>query len=116
MTTTKVETKTVPKTINKPAPVKKVPEQRLRDTDANNAWTVVVLEDCEWCNKAVELLKQHNETYAVKLLNNEWFRRLAVENEIRQVPAIFKGNAYFGNYAALENYYKGSFISVREQF
>lgn len=109
-TTTKKET-----TTKTAAPTKKpVPEYRLRDTFNNFGWTVIVLEGCEWCDKAVKLLEEHKENYAVKKLNHEWFRRLAVDSGITQVPAIYRGNQFFGNYGALEAYYKGSFLKSDE--
>lgn len=121
MTTTKVETKPIPKTITKPLPnteAKKVekPETRIRDTDSKNAWTVIAIDDCEWCDKTIKLLEEHKETFRVNKLNHEWFRRLVVEYEVRRLPAIFLGNAYFGSYAELENYYKCSFVSSKEVF
>ena len=116
MTTTKVETKPIPKTISKTQVKAEKPEQRIRDTDSKNAWTVIRIEDCEWSDKAVALLEAHKENFKVVHLNHEWFRRLVVDYEVRRIPAIFVGNSYFGSYSDLENYYKCSFVSSKEVF
>lgn len=89
---------------------------RLRDTTANFLWTVIGLKDCEWTNKAVELLKEHGEQVKYIELNSEWQRRIVVEYSTRRIPAIFKGSGYFGSYDQLESYYKCSFISDSERF
>jgi glutaredoxin len=116
MTTTKVETKPIPKTITKPATKVEKPEHRIRDTDNKNAWTVITIEDCEWCDKTIRLLEEHKENFKTVKLTHEWFRRLVVEYEVRRLPAVFLGNAYFGSYSELENYYKCSFVSSKEVF
>lgn len=116
MTTTKVETKPTPKTISKPTAMQDRPEQRIRDTDNNNAWTVIVIDDCEWCTKTVKMLEEHKENFKTVKLSHEWFRRLVVEYEVRRLPALFLGNAYFGSYSDLENYYKCSFVSSKEVY
>lgn len=115
MTTTKTETKSIAKQVTSEA-TKELPETRLRDTDANKAWTVITIPDCEWSKKAVQLLKDHKETYKEINMSHEWFRRLVVEYEVRRLPAVFQGNAYFGSYAELENYYKCSFVSSKEVY
>jgi glutaredoxin len=112
MTTTKPLGKTIPKQETKT----ELSPYRMRDTDNNNAWTVIIIDDCEWCAKAVNLLEAHGENFKTAKLNHEWFRRLVVEYEVRKIPAIFLGNAYFGSYAELENYYKCSFVSSKEVF
>lgn len=116
MTTTKVETKSTQKPLSVPAAKVEKPEHRIRDTDSKNVWTVITIEDCEWCDKAVHLLEEHKENFKTVKLSHEWFRRLVVEYEVRRLPALFIGNAYFGSYSDLENYYKCSFVSSKEVF
>lgn len=96
--------------------VKTKPETRIRDTDANNVWTIITIKDCEWCAKTIDLLKEHKETYKQVNMTHEWFRRLVVDYNIRRLPAIFLGNAYFGSYSELDAYYKCSFVSSKEVF
>lgn len=114
-----VEPKT---TVQKPtaAPAAAVKKEvnpiRLRDTTANYLWTVVGMKDCEWTQKAMELLKDHGEQVKYIELTGEWQRRIVVEYSTRRVPAIFRGNMYIGSYDVLEDYYKCSFISDSERF
>lgn len=106
-TTTTTKTSTVSKVVEKK-------ETRIRDTDNSVLWTVIGLADCEWTNKAVELLKEHKEQVKLVKLNAEWQRRLIVEFNTRRSPAVFKGATYFGSYDSLENYYKCNFFSDKE--
>jgi glutaredoxin len=114
-----IEPKTVPqKTIaaTSAAVKKEINPLRLRDTTANYLWTVVGMSDCEWTQKAMQLLKDHGEQIKYIELNGEWQRRIVVEYGTRRVPAVFRGNMYIGSYDVLEDYYKASFISDSERF
>lgn len=95
---------------------KEVNPLRLRDTTANYLWTVVGMSDCEWTQKAMQLLKDHGEQVKYIELNGEWQRRIVVEYSTRRIPAVFRGNLYIGSYDVLENYYKASFIADSERF
>jgi glutaredoxin len=101
------------KTVVAEKPVNKF---RLKDNFENYNWTVIGLADCEWTNKAIETLKNHEEKHKLILLNEEWRRRLVVEFGTRQVPAIFRNAKYIGNYSALQAYYSGSFLDDSERF
>jgi glutaredoxin len=103
-------------TTNKVEDPIKVNPLRLRDTTSNHLWTVIGLSDCEWTNKAVELLKERGERYKYVELNAEWQRRLVIEHNTRRIPAVFRGSGYFGSFEVLEGYYKASFIADSERF
>lgn len=118
MATEPTKTTTQKTTAEKPATVSDVQINplRVRDTTSNFLWTVVGMEDCPWTKKTVALLKEHGEQVKYVELNAEWQRRLVVEYATRRVPAIFRGNGYFGSYDVLDNYYRCSFISDSERF
>lgn len=91
-----------------------LPEKRLREVDNVAIWTVLGLKDCPWTEKAVALLKEHNENCKHVPITREWQRKLIVEYNCRRSPAIFRGVQYIGSYADLENYYKCWFFSDSE--
>lgn len=95
---------------------KSVNPARIRDTTSDYLWTVIGLKECPWSEKAVALLKEHDERVKYLELNTEWHRRLIVEVGTRRIPAIFKGAGYFGSYSDLQNYYMCSFVADVEKF
>jgi glutaredoxin len=110
---TKVVTKTVASaTAPSTNPINPV---RLRNTDEEVLWSVLGLKDCPWTEKALALLKEHQEDTKHILITPEWQRRLIVEHRCRRSPAIFKGAQYFGSYSDVEKYYQASFFSERER-
>ena len=109
---TKVVTKTVAtaRTVTT-----KINPLRLRNTDEEVLWSVLGLKDCPWTEKALALLKEHQEDTKHILITPEWQRRLIVEHKCRRSPAIFRGAQYFGSYSDVEKYYQASFFSERER-
>ena len=115
--TTSANTKTATTNVTAKPVVKQEPkEERIRNVDDTAVWTVIGIENCPWTAKAIELLREHKESVKPVILNPEWQRRLIVQYQTKKSPSIFKGAAYFGSYAELENYYKCWFFSEREKF
>jgi|APGre2960657404_1045060.scaffolds.fasta_scaffold07148_6 hypothetical protein len=115
--TTSANTKTATTNVTaKPVVKQELKEERIRNVDDTAVWTVIGIENCPWTAKAIELLREHKESVKPVILNPEWQRRLIVQYQTKKSPSIFKGAAYFGSYAELENYYKCWFFSEREKF
>lgn len=98
-----------------PFPVPKEPI-RLKDTDANYTWTVISVPNCKYADAAVALLESRGETVQIQTITSRWQRRLQHEFNTKRIPAIFRGNQYFGSYGELETYFKASFYSEMETF
>lgn len=107
---------TLPQGASKNAPeiTKPANEKRIRDTDYKHGWTIIGLDNCQWSKAAIRLMEEHGENFAYKKIDAMWHRKLSIEFRTKRLPAIFKGSQYFGDFAALENYYKCSFVSDTE--
>ena len=82
----------------------------LRDKNSNWQWTIFVRDDCEYSQKAIQILREHEpaQNIAIKKLNN-----IQTQDYISRgwnfTPLIFRNGNMFGSLPELENYYKRNF-------
>ena len=62
--------------------------------------------DCEWCDKAKELLDQKEIKYTVIYSDKAFFNTLIQQTESKKVPQIILDGIFVGGYNELQNYLK----------
>lgn len=64
------------------------------------------IPDCEWCDKAKELLEERGIKYAVINSDKVFFGSLMKATKSTQVPQIIMNGEFVGNYDNLVEYLK----------
>ena len=64
------------------------------------------IPDCEWCDKAKELLEERGIKYAVINSDKVFFGSLMKATKSTQVPQIIMNGKFVGNYDNLVEYLK----------
>jgi glutaredoxin len=59
--------------------------------------------DCEWCDKAKELLDQKEIKYTVIYSDKVFFNTLIQQTESKKVPQIILDGTFVGGYNELQN-------------
>lgn len=70
-----------------------------------NRFVIFTKENCDWCNKAVDLLDSENYSYFVwDVDDNPFAKEFLKWSGLKTVPQIYHNGHYIGGYAALENF------------
>jgi len=71
-----------------------------------NVFTVITSDDCLWCHKAIELLKDEGLDHSiVSITNKPWLKTTFAMADISTVPQVFRPDGeLIGGYEQLRVY------------
>lgn len=69
-------------------------------------FTIITTPNCPWCDKAKELLQEHNLFFVeVPLAGQKWLKELLARASIKTAPQVFRPDGHIiGGYEALASY------------
>lgn len=123
------KTITTPKTTNKPNPVKKAtplkkeetipsppkPASWLKDNSKKIVWSIVSIPNCDWSQKAVELLREKGEEHIHHQTHSESSAQEAIAKGLNYSPCIYQNGKLLGSYKELESYYSRNYFSTMRE-
>lgn len=69
------------------------------------AYVVITREDCSFCRKAGNLLREKDKRFQFVYLEDEpYLAKLLSMAALRTVPQVFLGNTYIGGYSELQEH------------
>jgi len=119
---------TTPKSNNKPNPVKKPiavkkeaipsppkPASWLKDNSKKIVWSMVSVPNCDWSQKALELLRKHGEQHIHHQTHSESSAQEAIGKGLNYSPCIYQNGKLLGSYKELESYYSRNYFSTMKE-
>jgi glutaredoxin len=70
------------------------------------SWTIVTQQNCEWCEKAKQLLTDHEQKFTIIPVDDQGgtqMRRFLKSMGLTTLPQIWEGVNHVGGYNTLEN-------------
>lgn len=112
-----------PKPVNKPTPVKKEevipsppkPASWLKDNSKKVVWSMVSIPNCDWSQKALDLLREHGEQHIHHQTHSESSAQEAIGKGLNYSPCIYKNGKLLGSYKELESYYSRNYFSTMKE-
>ncbi len=119
-------TKPTNKPTNKPNPVKKPisvqkeetipsppkPASWLKDNSKKVVWSMVSIPNCDWSQKALQLLREHGEEHIHHQTHSESTAQEAISKGLNYSPCIYMNGKLLGSYKELESYYSRNYFSM----
>ncbi len=119
-------TTTTTKPTNKPNPVKKPisvqkeetipsppkPASWLKDNSKKVVWSMVSIPNCDWSQKALQLLREHGEEHIHHQTHSESTAQEAISKGLNYSPCIYMNGKLLGSYKELESYYSRNYFSM----
>tara|TARA_B100000497_G_scaffold61366_1_gene69667 strand:+ start:2761 stop:3147 length:387 start_codon:yes stop_codon:yes gene_type:complete len=117
---------TTTKPTNKPNPVKKPisvqkeetipsppkPASWLKDNSKKVVWSMVSIPNCDWSQKALQLLREHGEEHIHHQTHSESTAQEAISKGLNYSPCIYMNGKLLGSYKELESYYSRNYFSM----
>lgn len=117
---------TTTKPTNKPNPVKKnisvqkeetipsppKPASWLKDNSKKVVWSMVSIPNCDWSQKALQLLREHGEEHIHHQTHSESTAQEAISKGLNYSPCIYMNGKLLGSYKELESYYSRNYFSM----
>tara|TARA_Y100000389_G_scaffold60372_1_gene56551 strand:- start:12902 stop:13288 length:387 start_codon:yes stop_codon:yes gene_type:complete len=117
---------TTTKPTNKPNPVKKPisvqkeetipsppkPASWLKDNSKKVVWSMVSIPNCDWSQKALQLLRKHGEEHIHHQTHSESTAQEAISKGLNYSPCIYMNGKLLGSYKELESYYSRNYFSM----
>ena len=109
-----------PNPVKKPIPVKKEetipsppkPASWLKDNSKKVVWSMVSIPNCDWSQKALQLLKEHGEEHIHHQTHSESTAQEAISKGLNYSPCIYMNGKLLGSYKELEGYYSRNYFSM----
>lgn len=71
----------------------------------NDHYVILGRDNCQWCEKAIDLLTYREKTYHyMDIKKHEALRAFMIQNGLNTVPQIYLDGELIGGYSDLEHY------------
>jgi len=91
------------------------PTSWLKDNSKKIVWSIVSIPNCDWTQKALELLREHGEEHIHHQTHSESTAQEAITKGINYSPCIYQNGKLIGSYKELESYYSRNYFSTMRQ-